>query len=124
MPFLEDGISFEAPGRIGSGLPKATLVVQPDQVLHLKRRLEDRRDKIELFMRNERDNLTVVPPPGADPCSREGVEALSQNGQSAMDALDGFVAELTNVIDALDEAARMYGLAEESSTEAFRQGPG
>jgi hypothetical protein len=41
--------------------------------------------------------------------------------QAAMDATQGFVDEHANVIDALDEAARRYGLVEESNPTTFRQ---
>ena len=121
MPFLPAGESAEPLGQIGAGLPAATLVVQPDKVLHLKHRFEDRLAKVSMFMRDERENLVNVPPPGADPCSEGGVKALGRNGQSAIDALDGFINELTNVIDALGEAARTYGLVDESNTDMFRQ---
>lgn len=120
MPFLEGD---EPSGRIGSGLPPATLVVAPDKILQLKRRFEDRREKVFAFMLGEAENLLVVPPPGADPCSEAGVEALGQNGQAAMDALQGFVSELTDAIDALEQAAHLYGLVEESNTTAFRLEP-
>lgn len=124
MPFIQAGGSSESAeskyidGPIGS----ATMVVQPDKVLQLKHRFEDRRQKVLDFMRAERDSLGAVPPPGADPCSDGAAEALSLNGQSAMVALDGFVTELTNAIDTLDEAARLYGLVEESNTDRFLRG--
>ena len=121
MPFLKDEGGTEQPlGEAGSTLPAATLVVHPDQVLQLKRRLEDRRDKIVKFIEDERDNLTHVPPPGADPCSARVVQAFGKNGQEALEATQGFVNELNKVIDSLDEAARMYGLVEESNTDTFR----
>ena len=122
MPFLQVDETNDPLGPVGAALPAATLVVQPDKILQLKRRLETRRDKIREFMTAERENLVNVPPPGTDPCSTRAVEALSQNGRSALDATTGFVVELTNTIDALDEAARLYGLVEESNVDRFQQG--
>ena len=62
-----------------------------------------------------------MPPLGADSCSEGVAEALSQNGQAALDSTQGYVDELTNVIDALDEIARAYGLLEESNSDRFGQ---
>jgi hypothetical protein len=124
VPFLQNDGSADPIGEVGSALPAATLVVQPDKILQLKARLEARRDAVQDFMREGRENLAIVPPPGGDPASKGGVEALGRNGQSAMEAMDGFVSELSRVIEALDEAARQYGLVEESNAERLRQVPG
>lgn len=123
MPFVAADGSSEPLGPVGSGLPAATMVVHPDKILQLKRRLEDRRDKVSDFLRGELDRLVDVPSPGADPCSKGAAEALGQNGRTAMVALEGFVSELTSAIDALYEAARLYGLVEESNTHQFLQRP-
>ena len=121
MPFLQ-GDQTEAPvGPAGSALPPATLVVNPDQVLRLKRRLEDCRQQVRDFMRSQKQDLVNVPPPGADPCSARAVGALGRNGQAALDAAQGFVDKLRNVINSLDEAARLYGLTEESNADRLRQ---
>jgi hypothetical protein len=123
VPFVQRGGSAEPTGVIGSGLPPATLVVQPDKILFVKRGLEDERDTILTFIRDKGRLLTSVPPPGADPCSEGVAEALSQNGQSALDAAKGYVEELTNIIDSLDETAKAYGLVEESNADKFGREP-
>jgi hypothetical protein len=124
MPFLQVDETEDPPGKIGSALPPAILVVQPDQVLRLKHRLEARREKVLDFIRVETDKLTNVPPPGADPCSARVAGALGQNGQAAVDAMSGFVDELTRLIDSLDEAVRLYRLVEESNTNTLGREPG
>lgn len=121
MPFVAADGASEPLGAVGSGLPAATMVVDPDKILQLKGRLEDRREKVIAFMTNERRNLAVVPSPGTGPCSEGAAEALGQNGQLAMDALNGFVTELTNVIDVLNESAQLYGLVDEANAAAFQQ---
>ena len=121
MPFLQVDHTDDPLGKIGSALPPATLVVHPDQVLRLKHRLEARRQAVVDLMLAELDNLARVPPPGTDPCSTRAVDVLGQNGQSAIDASKGFVLELNNMIDSLGEAARMYGLVEDSNTDRFRR---
>jgi hypothetical protein len=123
MPFLQEGESAEPGGEIGSGLSPATLIVQPDKILFLKRGLEDERDAILSFITKKGRMLSSVPPPGTDPCSEGVAEALSQNGQAALDAATGYVEELTNIIDALGETAKAYGLVEESNADKFGQGP-
>jgi PE family len=123
MPFLQVDQSNDPLGKIGSALPPATLFVHPDQVLHLKHRLEARRLKIRDFMLAEGDKLVSVPPPGTDPCSARVADALGQNGETAVEALQGFADQLDNAINSLDEAARMYGLLEESNIDRFRQEP-
>ncbi|MFL6140381.1 MAG: PE domain-containing protein [Labedaea sp.] len=123
MPFLQEGAPAEPGGEIGSGLPPAKLIVQPDKILFLKRGLEDERDKIRSFINHKGRMLSSVPPPGTDPCSEGLAEALSQNGQAALDAATGYVDELSNIIDALDETAKAYGLVEESNADKFGKGP-
>lgn len=122
MPFLQEGDAAEPSGQIGSGLPPAKLVVQPDKVLFVKRGFEDERAEVDRFIRNKGHMLNAVGPPGADPCSEGVAEALSQNGQAALDAAQGYADELTNVINALDEVARAYGLLEETNTDKFGRG--
>jgi hypothetical protein len=123
MPFLQEGQSAEPSGEIGSGLPPATLVVQLDKILFLKRGLEDERAEIDRFISNKGWALSAVPPPGADPCSEGVAEALSQNGQAALEAARGYVDELTNLINSLDETAKAYGLTEDANVAKFGQEP-
>jgi hypothetical protein len=121
MPFLQVDQTGDPLGKIGSALPPATLVVQPDQVLRLKHRLEARREQLREFMRYRKQDLVNVPPPGTDPCSARTVEALGRNGQSALDAAQGFLDELGAVVASLDEAVRLYSLTEESNADRLRQ---
>jgi hypothetical protein len=123
VPFVRGGDSAEPSGQIGSGLPPATLVVQPDKILFVKRGFEDERDRIRSFINDKGHLLADVQPPGADPCSEGVVQVLGQNGQSALDAARGYVDELTNIIQSLDDAARICGLAEQANADMFGQGP-
>ena len=113
MPFVQGDGSAEPSGPVGSGLPPATLVVQPDKILFVKHGFEDERDALRSFINHKGRMLSSVPPPGADPCSEGVAEALGQNGQAALDAVAGYVDELTNIINSLGEAAKAYGLVEE-----------
>lgn len=115
MPFVEAG--EDTPWRV----PDATLQVEPDKILQLKRRLEDRRDAINNVLDQERESLRGIRPPGADPCSEACARGLSENGTQATEVLDRFVQELATTIAAVDEAARTYGLVEEENTTRFRQ---
>jgi hypothetical protein len=95
--------------------------VEPDKILALKRRLEDRRDIVFDFIRLNGDALVHVPSPGADPCSEKTVAYLGENGVSALEAAKGYVDQLTAVVDSLADMARTYGLVEDANTSAFRQ---
>ncbi|MGH3859421.1 PE domain-containing protein [Actinokineospora sp.] len=95
--------------------------VEPDKILALKRRFEDRREIVREFIDLKRDALVSVRPPGTDPCSEKTVAALGENGASALDAARGYINELTAVIDSLSEAARTYGLVEDNNAQAFQQ---
>ncbi|MBC6448071.1 PE domain-containing protein [Actinokineospora xionganensis] len=123
MPYLHDGGggAAQAGGAIGSGLGMATMVVKPENILALRNDLTEIRDEVRDFLRYESE-LMRVRPPGADPVSRDSAEAFSQNAGSAIEAADGYVMELSAVIDALDETARAYGLVEETNTDTFLRG--
>ncbi len=118
MPFIE---SHDTSGAIGSGLPTANMIIAPDKILALKRGFEDRRAIVQEFMTFEGRNLADVRSPGADPASEGGAEVLGRNGQTALDATQGYIDQLTKVIDALDASARQYGLVEDTNTQTFRQ---
>lgn len=123
MPYLHDGGGGAAQpgGAIGSGLDMATMVVQPENILTLRNELAEIRDEVLEFLQNEAW-LMRVQPPGADPVSKDGAEAFTQNADSAIEAATGYVRELTSVIDNLDETARVYGLVEETNTDTFLRG--
>lgn len=118
MPFVQ-------PGEPGAEQPSqpARLIVEPDKILALKAGLEARRDKIQRFIDDKGDNLRYIPPPGDDPRSKLAVAQLGANGQSALDAAQGFADALTGIVEQLEETARAYGLMEEHNTDQFRQEP-
>lgn len=123
MPYLHDGGGGAAQpgGAIGSGLGMATMVVKPENILALRNDLTEIRDKVQSFLQYEGPLMRILPP-GADPVSKDGAEAFTQNADSAIEAADGYAMELTAVIEALDETARSYGLVEESNTDTFLRG--
>ncbi len=118
MPFIE---SHDTSGAIGSRLPAANMIIAPDKILALKRGFEDRRAIVREFLNIEMTILVDVRPPGADPASAGAAEALSENGQTALDATRGYIEQLTKIIDALDASARQCGLVEDTNTQTFRQ---
>jgi hypothetical protein len=118
MPFKEGG-SVESDfvaGQIGSALPLARLVVDPDKVLSLKHGVEEERDRVRDWLYANRWRLHDVPQPGTDPCSGDACTTLGENGQSAVHAAEGYVAQLGNVAAQLDEIAKAYRLTEEDNT--------
>lgn len=117
MPFVQVG------GEIGAGLPAARLVVEPDKVLALKRGFEDEVDRVREWLWVNGHRLRDVPPPGADPCSKQTVRALGENGQTALDAAWGYADQLKQAAAALGEIARAYGLVEDDNTGKFREEP-
>jgi hypothetical protein len=115
MPFLQENGSVEANlvvGRIGSALPTASLVVDPDQVLTLKHGIEEEYARIQEWLVRNGNRLSTVQRPGTDPCSTESVDALSENGEAAQRAAQGYLLQLASVGDALGEIARAYQQAE------------
>jgi hypothetical protein len=123
MPYLHDdgGGAAQSTGAVGSGLGMATMVVQPDNLLTLRNDLAAVRDEVQDFLRFEGPLMRVLPP-GADPVSKDGAVAFTQNADSAIEAADGYVMELNAVIEALGETAKSYGLVEESTTDTFLRG--
>lgn len=123
MPYLHDGGGGAAQpgGAIGSGLGMATMVVKPENILALRNDLTEIRDEVQDFLEYE-GPLMFVRPPGADPVSKDGAEAFSQNAESAIEVAYGYVKELTMVIESLNETARAYGLVEENNTDTFLRG--
>ncbi|HEV2783370.1 MAG TPA: hypothetical protein VGX25_28640 [Actinophytocola sp.] len=120
MPFLQDGA---ATGEIGSALPPARLIVDPDKLLILKRGFEDECDRVNKWIYDNGGYLRVVSPPGADPCSEGTAAALGRNGTAAIEAANGYLLQLRMVAEALGEIARDYGLTEDGNTTKFTPGP-
>lgn len=123
MPYLHDGGGGAAQpgGAIGSGLGMATMVVKPENIIALRNDLTEIRDDVQDFLRYEGE-LMYVRAPGADPVSRDGAEAFSENAKSAIEAANGYVLELSTVIESLNETARAYGLVEETNADTFLRG--
>lgn len=118
MPFLQEGDSVESAfvgGPVGSGLPPARLIVDPDQVLALKHGFEVERDRVQEWIDRNNERLRQVRTPGDDPCSKETAEALGANGNAAITAAWGYAAQLKKVAEALGEIAKAYGLTEDEN---------
>lgn len=106
-----------------SPAPLTSITVSPDQLLGLKRAFEDQRDQLRGWLRRNRRVLTVIPPPGNDPCSRDTADLFGVNGQSAIDAADAFLDQLDTVAKKLRENALRYGLIEEDQVARFTREP-
>lgn len=124
MPFKEGG-SVESDlvgGRVGSGLPAARLVVDPEQVRALWDGIEQERVEVEKWLLANFHKLDFVPRLGTDPCSKESAEALSKNGQAAVEAAQGYVQQLRNVAEALAEIAHEYRLMDDEGAGKLGRG--
>jgi hypothetical protein len=118
MPFAAmpaDGPHAPIPGMGGS----STMRVQPDKVLALKRELEGVRDDIRDFLQNKGEQLHV-PPMAADPVSGDASKDFTATARTAVRVGWNYVAELSKTIDGLDQAARTYGLVEDTNANALR----
>ena len=100
----------------------ARMIVAPEKLLHLKQGLENERDHIRDWLQTNWMDLTAVDPPGSDPCSKDTMFWMSQNGQDAVDATNAYLDRLTAIIDNLHDNAVSYGLIEDDNTNLFRQG--
>jgi len=117
MPFLEQGTSGEPMRSLGR---VTTMRVDPTMILQLKAELQPIHDEVHDFLVYEAEGM-VVRPLGADPVSRETADAFNENSQAAIQAAWGYVDELKNVLDTLDQAARDYNLVEDTNEQTFRQ---
>lgn len=123
MPFLQSSAAEFVGGPVGTGLPVARLIVDPEQVLALRQGIEQEYRRVEKWLYDNHPRLNTVPPPGTDPCSDGSAEALGENGQAAVDAAWGYLNQLRSVVDALSEIAHDYRLAEDENAGAFGGGP-
>ncbi|WP_189054045.1 PE domain-containing protein [Longimycelium tulufanense] len=98
----------------------AKLSVRPENVLQLKRELEDVRDEVRDFLLNNREALALRPQ-GADPVSLDAAKAVKENADTAVDVAETYIQRLASVIDALDQAAKTYGLVEDTNTANLQQ---
>lgn len=114
MPFIETAATGPNPSA-------STLRVDPAQVLKLKAELLPIHDEVEEFL-SRRAPAMMMRPLGADPVSSETAAAFNENTKAAIDAARGYLAELKNVLGALDQAVKTYNLVEDTNTQTFRQG--
>jgi ribosome biogenesis protein Tsr3 len=99
----------------------STLRVEPDQVLRLKAELQPIYDEVNEFLKTKAPAM-IMRPLGTDPVSSETAQAFNENAQTAIDAAWGYLDELENVLNALDQAVKTYNLVEDTNTQTFRQG--
>jgi hypothetical protein len=98
---------------------QAALRVEPDQVRRLKAELESIHHEVEHFLKTRGPTMTILPL-GADPVSNETAGAFNENSQTAIDATNGFLTQLQNVIHALDDSAKRYEEIDETHAGAYR----
>lgn len=98
------------------------MTVAPEKLLRLKQGLEEERDRLRDWLRRDSRDLTSVDPPGSDPCSKDTMFWMSQNGHEAVAAVNAYLDRLTSVIDNLHDNAVSYGLVEDDNTNLLPQG--
>lgn len=106
----------------GSGQPLG-MAVSPDKLLQLKAGFEEERDRINMWLFDNRRRLHSIDPPGDDPCSRDAMAVFGQNGSIAVAKAEAYVERLTTVAQKMHESAVAYGLVEEDNSSKFRQEP-
>jgi hypothetical protein len=116
MPFWEEGAEPAPPS------PAARMVVDPDNIMRLKQRLEDRLDILRRYHRAKGEALFTGRAPGTDPCSERNAEVFTDNGKAAAEALGGFIEALDTTVSSLRASAVAYGLVEEDNVDRFRRG--
>jgi len=99
------------------------MLVDPDKLERLKSSLEDEVDVIQEWLYANLEPLTKIDSPGSDPCSRDTMQIMSQNGQAAIDKARAYVARLRMVAEKLHESAVAYGVTEEHNAAGLRRGP-
>lgn len=106
----------------GSGQP-TSMAVSPDKLLQLAQGLESQVENITTWLRQHHLDLAEIPPPGNDPCSRDTMAVLSQNGKTAVEAAEAYLLQLRTMANKMQESAASYGLLEDATTVKFRQEP-
>ena len=99
------------------------MIVDPAKLTQLKKGIEDEADRVRAWLFNNRDPLFKIDPPGHDPCSVDTMAVMGQNGQTAIDKADAYVARLRMVAEKLHESAVAYGVTEEHNAAGLRRGP-
>jgi hypothetical protein len=114
MPFWEPG---DEPA---TAAPASQMLVDPQKILQLKKRLEDRRQILRDHLMVKGDAMFVGRSPGTDPRSESNAEAFTDNGRTAGEATIGFIKALDATIESLQSTAAAYGLVEETNTDRFQ----
>ena len=99
------------------------MIVDPDKLTQLKKGIEDESALVRKWLNANADALTMIDAPGHDPCSVDTMGVMGQNGQTAIEKADAYVARLRMVAEKLHESAVAYGATEDDNAAAFRQGP-
>lgn len=99
------------------------MIVDPDKLLQLKAGFEAERDRIATWLRDNRERLINIDPPGNDPCSSDAMAVFGRNGDSAIAKAEDYVQRLTTVAQKMHESAVAYGLIEDDTASKFRQEP-
>ncbi|OLF16749.1 hypothetical protein [Actinophytocola xanthii] len=111
--YIDTGRSDE-PGR---------MIVDPEKLMQLKQGIEAERDRVREWLFRNRVRLEEMGSPGADPCSIDATDVVTQNGGIAIDKGDAYVQRLTAIIGKMHESAVTYGLVEDTQNAAFQRGP-
>lgn len=121
MPFLQEGsVGAEfVGGPVGYGLPAAELIVDLDKIVELQHGFENELVRIRKWLNENDVRFSIVGPPGGDPCSQDTVCAFGENGDAAIEAMRGYVAQLESVAFALDKIANAYGLTENANAHTL-----
>jgi hypothetical protein len=106
----------------GSAEPRR-LVVDPDKLVQLEQGIEAGGDRIERWLATSRRQLRKIDSPGEDPCSQDAVGIVAENGGTAFNKGEAYVARLTTIVEKMDESAKTYRLVEDDTATAFRRGP-
>lgn len=104
----------------GAGQPLG-MTVSPDKLVRLMEGIDNERVRLQTWLYENRDSLTVIGPPGTDLCSRDTVAVFSENGVSAVKMADAYVIQLANTVEELRACARDYGLIEDDNANNFRR---
>jgi len=88
----------------------ASMAVDPEKILQLKKRLEDRRTILSEYLWRKGKAAFTGRAPGSDPCSDGCAAGLTENGTTAATATHGFVSALTETIKGLHKTLTTKGL--------------
>jgi hypothetical protein len=119
-PQREETRMFQPADPVGPDPGPATLRVDSDQVVRLRKRLESVRVRVDTFLTNEAESLSIRQL-GADPVSAETANAFNENAKVASQVAWEYVRQLQQVIEALDKSMAAYQLADDTHADIYRQ---